>query len=89
MSGAIGNVGRGSGRGGERLFRTDVHTLCAPSRVQFRADMLQRRRDEREARELERQREEEERQNRLEVLRNQVDHYLLLTFPTTLIFSAS
>lgn len=89
MSGAIGNVGCGSGRGREGLFRTDVHTLCAPSRVQFRADVLQRRREEREARELEWQREEEEKQNRLEVLRKQVAHYLLLTFSTTLIFSAS
>lgn len=61
----------------EKLYRSDVHTLSAPSRVQFRADMLQWRREEREARELERQREEEEKQNRLEVLRNQVDHYLL------------
>uniref|UniRef100_UPI0037E8B954 coiled-coil domain-containing protein 148-like n=1 Tax=Semicossyphus pulcher TaxID=241346 RepID=UPI0037E8B954 len=41
-------------------------------RVQFRADMLRRRREEREAREIERQREEEEKQLRLEVLRNQV-----------------
>ncbi|XP_030285336.1 coiled-coil domain-containing protein 148 isoform X1 [Sparus aurata] len=41
-------------------------------RVQFRADMLQRRREEIEAQELERQREEEEKQNRLEVLRNQI-----------------
>lgn len=89
MSGAIGNVGRGSGRGREGLFRTDVHTLCAPFRVQFRADMLLRRREERQARELELQKEEEEKQNRLEVLRNQVDHYLLLTFSTTLIFPVS
>lgn len=64
-----------------------VHPLCAPSRVQFRADMLQRRREEREAQELARQREKEENQNHLEALRNQVDHYLLLTFSTTLIFS--
>lgn len=55
--------------------------------MQFRADMLQRRREEIEAQELERQREEEEKQNRLEVLRNQVDRYLLLTFSSTLIFS--
>ncbi|XP_073329324.1 coiled-coil domain-containing protein 148-like [Pagrus major] len=41
-------------------------------RVQFRADMLQRRREEIEAQELERQREEEEKQNRLEVLRKQI-----------------
>ncbi|XP_060944076.1 coiled-coil domain-containing protein 148-like [Limanda limanda] len=41
-------------------------------RVQYRADMLQRRAEEREARELEHQREEEEKQNRLEALRNQV-----------------
>uniref|UniRef100_A0A7N8XWX1 Coiled-coil domain containing 148 n=1 Tax=Mastacembelus armatus TaxID=205130 RepID=A0A7N8XWX1_9TELE len=54
------------------LFRSDVHTLCAPPRVQFRSDMLQRRREEREAQELERQRKEEEKQNRLEALRNQV-----------------
>lgn len=47
-------------------------------RVQFRADLLQRRREERETRELEQQREEEEKQNRLEALRNQVDHYLSL-----------
>lgn len=78
MSGAIGNVGCGRGR--EGLLRSDVHTLCAASRVQFRAEMLQRRKEEREAWELERQREEEEKQHRLEVLRNQVDHYLLLTF---------
>ncbi|XP_028447871.1 coiled-coil domain-containing protein 148 isoform X2 [Perca flavescens] len=41
-------------------------------RVQFRADMLQRRREEKEAQELERRREEEEKLNRLEALRNQV-----------------
>ena len=86
-SGVIGNAGRGGG--GEGLFRSDVHTLCAPSRVQFRAEVLQRRKEEREARELERQRGEEEKQNRLEVLRNQVDHYLLLTFSTTLIVCGS
>lgn len=89
VSGVIGNVGCGSGRGREGLFRSDVHTLCAPSRVQFRADMLQRRREERAAQELERQREEEEKQHRLEVLRHQVDRYLLLTFSATLIFSVS
>ncbi|KAK7939491.1 hypothetical protein WMY93_002817 [Mugilogobius chulae] len=41
-------------------------------RVEFRAEMLQRRREEREEREAERQREEEEKQKRLEALRNQV-----------------
>lgn len=87
MAGVIGNVGRGGGI--EELFTSDVHTLCVPFRVQFRSDMLQRRREEREVRQLERQREEEERQHRLEVLRNQVDHYLLLTFSSTLIFSVS
>ncbi|KAK1902706.1 Coiled-coil domain containing protein 148 [Dissostichus eleginoides] len=46
-------------------------------RVQYRAEMLQRRKEEREARELERQREEEEKQNRLEVLRNQVGEFEL------------
>ena len=85
MSGAIGNVSCGSGRGKEWLFRSDVHTFSAPSRVQFRANMLQRRREEREALEIERQGEEEEKQNRLEALRNQVDHYLLLNFSNTLI----
>lgn len=89
VSEAIGNVGCGTGRGKEGLPRSDVHTLCARPRVQFRADMLQRRREEREARELERQREEEEKQNRLEALRNQVAHYLLLTFSTTPIFPVS
>lgn len=62
--------------GGEELIGSDVHTLCVdcvPSRILFRADMLQRRREEREAQELEWQREEEEKQNRLEVLRNQVE----------------
>lgn len=78
----------------EGLLRPDVHTSCTPpppptSRVQFRADVLQQRREEREALEQERQREEEERRRRLEVLRNQVDHYLLLTFPATLICSVS
>ncbi|TNN84525.1 Coiled-coil domain-containing protein 148 [Liparis tanakae] len=61
--------------GAEEPFGSDVLTLCvgcAPSRVLFRADMLQRRREEREAQELEWQREEEEKHNRLEVLRNQV-----------------
>lgn len=77
VSGAICNVDCGSGRGRKGLFRSDVHTFSASSRVQFRADMLQQRRLEREARELERQREEEERQNRLEALRNQVEHYLV------------
>ncbi len=89
MSRVIGNVDRGGGREREGLFRSDVRTLCAPFRVQFRADMLQQRRREREVREHERQREEEEKQNRLEVLRNQVDNDLLLTLSTTLIFSVS
>lgn len=73
----------------EGLFRSDVLTLCAPLRVRFRADLLQRRIEEREAKEAERLREEEERQNRLDALRNQVDHYLLFTPLTTLIFSVS
>lgn len=89
VSGAIGNVGHGSGRGKEGLFRSDVHTFCAPSRVQLRANMLQRQREERAVRELERQKEEEEKQNRLEALRNQVDHYVLLSLSTTLICSVS
>lgn len=87
VSGAICNVDCGSGRGRKGLFRSDVHTFSASSRVQFRADMLQQRRLDREARELERQREEEERQNRLEALRNQVEHYLVLS--TTWISSVS
>lgn len=78
MSGVIGNVGCGCGRRKKGLFRSDVLTLCALPRVQFRTDLLQRRREEREERELEQQREEEEKQNRLEALRNQVDHYLSL-----------
>lgn len=68
-----------------RLFRSNVHDVCASSRVQLRAAMLQQRREESEARELELQREEEERQNRLEALRKQVDHYLPLTLSKTLI----
>uniref|UniRef100_A0A3B4Z8X0 Coiled-coil domain containing 148 n=1 Tax=Stegastes partitus TaxID=144197 RepID=A0A3B4Z8X0_9TELE len=68
-SGAIGNVDCGSGRVREEVFFFFfVHTLSAPSRVQFRADVLQQRRMEKEAKELERQREEQERQNRLEVV---------------------
>lgn len=61
----------------------------SPSRVQFRADLLEQRRMEREARELEQQREEQERENRLQALRNQVDHYLLLTLSATRICSVS
>ncbi|KAJ0005711.1 hypothetical protein NQD34_015605 [Periophthalmus magnuspinnatus] len=41
-------------------------------RVQFRADMLQRRREEREEREAGKQKEEEEKHKRLEALRSQV-----------------
>lgn len=67
---------------GERsCFRSDVDTFPASSRVQFRANVLQRRRLEEEERELERQREEQERQNRLEALRKQVEHYLLFQPP--------
>jgi len=62
----------------EQLFSSDAYILWAPSRVQYRAEMLLRRKEEREARELERQREDEEKQNRLEVLRNQVDSFLHL-----------
>lgn len=71
------------------LLRSDVFTLCASPRVRFRADVLQQRMEEREARDAERQREEEERHNRLEALRNQVDHYLLLTLSTPMICSVS
>lgn len=89
VSGVIGNVGHGSGRRRKGLLRSDVHPLCAPSRVQFRADVLQRRREEREVQELARQKKEEEKQNHLEALQSQVDCYLLLTFSTTPIFSVS
>lgn len=80
MSGAIGNLGAGGDRDRDRrgLLGSDVNSLCASSRVQFRADVLQRRKEEREAREIERRREEEEREHRLEALRNQVGHYLPL-----------
>lgn len=70
--------------GREGLFGSDVYPFV-PSRVLFRADMLQRRKDEREIQELVRQKEEEEKQKNLDALRNQVDHYLLLTFQSTLI----
>lgn len=73
----------------ERSLWSDVHPLCVPSRVQFRADVLQQRREEREVQELARQKKEEEKRKHLEALRNQVDCYLLLTFSTTLIFSVS
>lgn len=86
VSRTIGNAGHSVvAKEGQGLFRSNVHNVFAPSRVQLRADMLQQRKEEREARELELQREEEERQNRLEALRKQVDHYLLLTLSKTLI----
>lgn len=93
VSRVIGSAGGGCGRGrgGEGLFWVlfCVHPLCAPSRVKFRAYMLQQQKEERKAQELARQCEREERENQLEALRKQVGHYLLLTFPTTLIFSVS
>lgn len=81
MSGVIGDAGCGN--------RLDAHPFCALHRVQFRADMLQRRKEEREAHELAQQREKEEKQNHLEALRNQVAPYLLLTFSTARFFSIS
>uniref|UniRef100_A0A3B3ZSN3 Coiled-coil domain containing 148 n=1 Tax=Periophthalmus magnuspinnatus TaxID=409849 RepID=A0A3B3ZSN3_9GOBI len=51
-----------------------IYLICSLFlyRVQFRADMLQRRREEREEREAGKQKEEEEKHKRLEALRSQV-----------------